>query len=48
MNNELADRMHESAEDIIVAVIAPSPKNETQVGVKYCRTIIKSNICVFQ
>lgn len=38
-NMELADKTLESAEDITAAETAPSPKNETALGVKYCRTI---------
>lgn len=38
-NMELADRTLESAEDITAAETAPSPKNDTKSGVKYCSTI---------
>lgn len=35
---ELAERTDESAEDMTAAEIAPRPKNETHLGVRYCRT----------
>ena len=38
-NMELAERMLESAEDMTAAETAPSPMNETAVGVRYCRTM---------
>lgn len=38
-NIEAADNTEESAEDMTAAETAPSPKNETKSGVKYCNTI---------
>ena len=35
---ELAERTEESAEDMTAAEIAPKPKKETHLGVRYCRT----------
>lgn len=35
---QLADKMEESADDITAADTAPSPKNETHSGVRYCKT----------
>ena len=35
---ELAERTEESADDITAAEMAPKPKNETHLGVRYCRT----------
>ena len=32
-----ADNIEESVEDMTAALIAPKPKNATQVGVKYCK-----------
>ena len=32
-----AESIDESVEDITAALIAPKPKNATQVGVKYCK-----------
>ena len=40
-NMEEADSNEESADDITAADTAPSPKNDTYVGVKYCRTMVK-------
>lgn len=40
-NIDAADSTDESAEDITAAETAPSPKNETKSGVKYCKTIGK-------
>ena len=38
-NIEAADSTDESADDITAAETAPSPKNDTKSGVKYCKTI---------
>ena len=38
---EEADSNEESADDITAADTAPSPKNDTYVGVKYCKTMVK-------
>lgn len=35
----LAERKLESAEDMTAADTAPSPTNDTAVGVRYCSTI---------
>ena len=35
---ELAERTDESAEDITAAEMAPRPKNDTHLGVRYCKT----------
>ena len=40
-NMEEADSNEESADDITAADTAPSPKNDTYVGVKYCKTMVK-------
>ena len=36
---ELAESTLESADDITAADTAPSPKKDTQSGVRYCKTI---------
>lgn len=36
---ELAESTLESADDITAADTAPRPKNDTQSGVRYCKTI---------
>jgi hypothetical protein len=36
---ELADKTLESAEDMTAAETAPRPKNDTALGVRYCKTI---------
>ena len=36
---ELAERKMESVEDITAADTAPSPTNDTGVGVRYCSTM---------
>ena len=38
-NIELADKILESADDMTAAETAPSPTNETAVGVRYCSTM---------
>lgn len=38
-NIEAADSTDESADDMTAAETAPSPKNDTKSGVKYCNTI---------
>lgn len=45
-NIELALSTLESAEDITAADIAPKPKNETTLGVKYCKTSGKISFCL--
>ena len=40
-NIDDADNTEESADDITAAETAPSPKNETAAGVRYCNTIGK-------
>ena len=38
-----AESIDESVEDMTAALIAPKPKNATQVGVKYCKHRGKTN-----
>ena len=40
-NIDDADKTEESADDITAAETAPRPKNDTNAGVKYCRTMGK-------
>ena len=41
---ELADRKLESAEDMTAADTAPSPTNDTAVGVRYWSTMGRINV----
>ena len=40
-NIDDADNTEESADDMTAAETAPRPKNDTNAGVRYCRTIGK-------
>ena len=40
-NIDDADKTEESADDMTAAETAPRPKNDTNAGVKYCRTMGK-------
>ena len=40
-NIDDADNTEESADDMTAAETAPRPKNDTNAGVKYCRTMGK-------